>query len=296
MIERNHNIVLFGNTHQARKNAPVLDILQYLKEVGANIGVEISYLDFLRKEFGIADKHIVAVDAAADFSADLALSIGGDGTFLSTAAAVGSRGIPILGINAGRLGFLADVSAEKVRKALDAVREGKYVVEQRSLIEARKSGEPFSSYPFALNEVSVLKHDNSSLIDIKTCIDGNPLTTYIADGLVVSTPTGSTGYSLSVGGPVIVPQSATLCLSAVAPHSLSIRPVVLCDDVEITLQVSSRTHRFLCSIDGRSESLTDDTIITLRRAPYTIGVVKVLHPHFFDTLHEKLMWGADARN
>ena len=141
----------------------------------------------------------------------------------------------------------------------------------------------------------MLKHDNSSLIDIRTEIDGELLTHYIADGLIVSTPTGSTGYSLSAGGPVIVPGTQTLCLSAVAPHSLYIRPVVLNDDVTITLTVQSRSHNFLVAIDGRSESFRSGTTITLRRASYDIKVMKIRHKNFFDTLRTKMMWGADNR-
>lgn len=159
-----------------------------------------------------------------DFTADIIISMGGDGTFLGTAATVGARGIPILGINTGRLGFLADVSPEDIDPAIDSLCSGQYVVEQRTLLSVSKDGTPISGYPFALNEVAVLKHDNSSLIEIKTIINGAPLMTYMADGLIVCTPTGSTGYSLSAGGPIICPRSQTFCLSAVAPHSLSVRP------------------------------------------------------------------------
>ncbi|EJX08002.1 NAD(+)/NADH kinase [gut metagenome] len=137
----------------------------------------------------------------------------------------------------------------------------------------------------------VLKHDNSSLIEIKTFVNDHYLTNYLADGLIISTPTGSTGYSLSVGGPILVPQSGTFCLSPIAPHSLSVRPVVIRDDVEIRLEVKSRSHNFLLSSDGKSESLPDTTVISVRRAPHTIKVIKINHKHFFETLRDKMMWG-----
>ncbi len=295
MIDKNSSIALFGNRFQAQKNTCSVPLLHYLEQMGAKIYVEPSYLEFLREGLHLDVSALTPIDSA-DFHADLAISIGGDGTFLSTAAAIGSRNIPILGINAGRLGFLADVSPEHIEAALDAITKGKCVIEPRSLIEVEIQGAELTTYPFALNEVAVLKHDNSSLIDIHTDIDGCPLTTYIADGLVVATPTGSTGYSLSVGGPVVVPQSNTFCLSAVAPHSLNIRPVILCDNIEITLSIKSRTGSFLLSIDGRSVSLPSTATVTLRRAPYNIGVVKVLHTNFFNTLRDKMMWGADQRN
>ena len=159
-----------------------------------------------------------------------------------------------------------------------------------------KNGELSSFYPYALNEVAILKHDNSSLIEIATYVNGNYLTNYLADGLIVSTPTGSTGYSLSVGGPILVPQSGTFCISPIAPHSLSVRPVVVRDDVVIELKVHSRTKNFLLACDGQSESLPHSTTITVRCAPHTIKVIKIAHKHFFETLRDKLMWGADQRN
>ena len=170
------------------------------------------------------------------------------------------------------------------------------MVENRKALAVLKNGELSNFYPYALNEVAVLKHDNSSLIEISTYVNGHFLTNYLADGLIVATPTGSTGYSLSVGGPILVPQSGTFCIAPIAPHSLSVRPVVVRDDVEIRLEVCSRTKNFLLACDGQSESLPHSTIISIHRAPHTINVVKIKHKHFFETLRDKLMWGADQRN
>ncbi|GAY30391.1 NAD kinase [Bacteroidaceae bacterium] len=286
-------VALYGNVYQTKKNIYVEAVLRKLQQLKADICIEPEFAGFIKERLKISTEH-ATTDTDA-ISPDLAISMGGDGTFLNTAARIGERGIPILGINTGRLGFLADVSPDFIDSALDAVWRGEYNVEQRAVIAVSKDGKPLGGYPYALNEVAVLKHDNSSLIEIKTCIDGALLTNYMADGLIVCTPTGSTGYSLSVGGPIIVPRSGTFCISAVAPHSLSTRPVILCDDVEISLEVHSRSRNFLISVDGRSESFPDGTVITLRRAPYTIGVMKIKHKNFFETLRDKMMWGADQR-
>lgn len=288
-------IALFGNVHQTKKNQYVTEIICKLKELGVQVSIEENFAAFIKKELLPDALHCATFCDLRRHEADLAISIGGDGTFLGTAAKVSDCNIPILGINTGRLGFLADVSPETIEPSLEALCRGDYVVENRNLLLVMKDGELSDFYPYALNEVAVLKHDNSSLIEIQTWVDGYYLTTYLADGLIISTPTGSTGYSLSVGGPILVPQSRTFCISPVAPHSLSVRPVVVRDDVEIRLRISSRSHNFMLSCDGRSESLPDKTEITLRRAPHTIKVVKIEHKNFFETLREKLMWGADKR-
>ena len=287
-------IALFGNQYQTKKNIYVAAVLKKLNEIGADICIEKEFADFIQQNLPTDISNYTTIENC-NVTADYAISMGGDGTFLSTAAKIGNSGIPILGINTGRLGFLADVSPNMIDEALDALNNRECSTEQRTLIAVEKDGMPLTGYPYALNEVAVLKHDNSSLIEIETKVNNELLTNYMADGLIVCTPTGSTGYSLSVGGPIIEPRSSSFCISAVAPHSLSMRPVILCDDVEITLTVHSRSHHFLISIDGRSESFNDGTSITLRRAPYTIGVVKVKHKLFFDTLRDKMMWGIDQR-
>lgn len=290
------HVALFGNVHQSAKSRYVAIVLQKLHELGVAVGVEEHFARFIHRELDVdlADCRTFSADERG-CAADVAVSVGGDGTFLGTAAKVGTSGVPILGINTGRLGFLADVSPDGIEPALEALCRGDYVVERRTALAVMTNGKLESAYPYALNEVAVLKHDNSSLIEISTYVDGQFLTTFLADGLIVSTPTGSTGYSLSVGGPILVPGSGTLCLSAVAPHSLSVRPVVVRDDVEVRLQVTSRTHNFLLSADGHSASLPDSIPITLRRAPHTVKVIKMEHKHFFDTLRDKMLWGADQR-
>lgn len=250
------------------------------------------HTDLIRHVLAEAGAIFVADDVS---QADLVISVGGDGTFLHAAKAVGSSGTPILGINTGHLGFLAETSPEDIAPVLQQVLRGEYQVHPRSVIEVLTEGEHLHDYPYALNEVAILKHDNSSLIQIETYVDGSLLNGYLADGLIIATPTGSTGYSLSVGGPIVTPNSGCLCLSAVAPHSLNVRPVIVRDDVEITLRIHSRTGSYLLAIDGRSQSLNDTTTLRLRRAPYTINEARVLQKDFFETLREKMNWGIDPR-
>lgn len=229
--------------------------------------------------------------AAPPERADLALSLGGDGTLLSTAAAIAARPIPILGINTGHLGFLSEVEPPRIPEALEALSRDEYQVSQRTLLAVEKDGGALPYPSCALNEVAVLKHDNSALIEITAHVDGQLLHHFKADGLLVSTPTGSTGYSLSVGGPIIMPGTGTFCISPIASHSLTTRPVVVKDDVVISLHVRSRSGAFLLSVDGRSCSLPEQTTLTLRRAHYRIRLLRLRHPGFFATLREKMMWG-----
>lgn len=230
------------------------------------------------------------------FHADLALSIGGDGTFLSTAARIGNKGIPILGINTGRLGFLADVANDEIIPALNAILDGKYIVEERSLLYVKTSDDEVFDYPFALNEVSILKQDSSSLMSITASVNGQMVHTYHADGLILSTPTGSTAYSMSVGGPIVIPQTQNFILSPIASHSLNVRPLIIPDSWTIELEVNSRSSCYLVAIDGRSKVLDQNTKLRIVKANHTIKTIKQLNHTFFDTLKNKLMWGVDKRN
>ena len=241
------------------------------------------------------DIHVAGVFEGSDFEADIVLSMGGDGTFLKAASYVGHKNIPILGINTGRLGFLADVAPEEMEETFEDIYKGNYKIEDRSVLQAFSEGQPLKGYPCGLNEIAILKRASSSMITIHTSINGAYLTTYQADGLVIATPTGSTAYSLSIGGPVIVPHSQTIAITPVAPHSLNVRPIVINDDWEITLDVESRSHNFLVAIDGRSETCREGTRLTIRKAGYKIKVIKRPNHVFFHTLRDKMMWGADGR-
>lgn len=294
--QRLHKVALFGKSMQASKCQYVERVVEMLKGKGVDVMLEMHYAEILRDfQFSDAVTELPVFDVE-ESTIDMAISMGGDGTFLSTAERLGKRQVPILGVNTGRLGFLADVTPETLETALAQVVEGDYTLSRRSVIEVEVEDECFTLFPFALNEIAVLKHDNSSLIEVETHVDGQLLTNYLADGLIVSTPTGSTGYALSVGGPVLAPESPTFCVAPVAPHSLTMRPVILPDDVELSLKVKSRTGRFLVALDGRSKSLADGTTIKLHKADYQVAVVKTAGKGFFHTLREKMMWGLDQRN
>lgn len=285
---------IFGNVYQAKKSSSAEDLFRLLKQHNAEICICREFYYFLTDVL-----HIDIPDAelfdGSDFTADMVISMGGDGTFLKAASRVGHKNIPILGINTGRLGFLADISPEEMEETFNEIHENRYKVEERSVLQLKCDNEKLQRDPYALNEIAVLKRDSSSMISIHTAINGAPLTTYQADGLVIATPTGSTAYSLSVGGPIIVPHSKTIAITPVAPHSLNVRPIVIRDDWEITLHVESRNHNFLVAIDGRSEPCQENTELTICRADYTIKVVKRFNHIFFDTLRNKMMWGADVR-
>ena len=226
---------------------------------------------------------------------DYVMSMGGDGTFLEAANKVGDREIPILGVNMGRLGFLADVLPSEIETTLDHVLRGDHIIEDHTVIKLETNGETVECNPFALNDIAVLKRDSASMISIRAYVNGDFLVNYQADGLIIATPTGSTAYSLSNGGPIIVPQSGSLCITPVAPHSLNIRPIVINDTSVIELEVCSRSHNFLVAVDGRSMKMAEETRLTICKAPYTIKLIKLKSQRYFSTLHEKLMWGADTR-
>lgn len=286
---------LFGNTYQAKKSVHTEHIVHLLQAHGSEVYMDEDFHRFLTKDLGVVLKPDGLIAKDDNFSADMAISMGGDGTFLRTASRIGHRGIPILGVNTGRLGFLTDVMPEEIDDAVQDIIDGHYQVEERATLHVSTEGGRLKEYPFALNEIAVLKRDTSSMIAIRTSVNGNYLTTYQADGLVIATPTGSTAYSLSVGGPIMVPRTGIFAITPVAPHSLNVRPIVVRDDWEITLEVSSRSHNFLIAIDGRSETCSENTRITIRRAPFTTRVVKRNGYQFFHTLREKMMWGADTR-
>ena len=294
MEHRRLRFALFGNVYQTKKSASIQKVLACLSQRGAEVLIDQEDYQFLTEDQKL-DVNAAKIFTDDDFDADIVISMGGDGTFLKAASRVRQKMIPILGINMGRLGFLADISPNDIEKCLDAIYEEDYSIENRALIQVTTDGEPLEGYNCALNDVAILKRDTASMISIRASINGDYLTTYQADGLVISSPTGSTAYSLSNGGPIIVPGTKVFSMTAVAPHSMNIRPIVLADSSEITLTVESRSHNFLIAIDGRSEKCKEGTKLTLRRAPYDVKVVKRSDQRYFNTLREKMMWGIDVR-
>lgn len=285
---------LFGKEFQAGKTVSIHRLIDSLKARGAEIYIERTFFRYITSALGM-EVEVSGVFDNYNFDVDFVISIGGDGTFLRAASMVGIKATPIIGVNTGRLGFLADIHPDEIDHAIAEIVDGHYAVEPHAVIMVEADGEIIEGSPFALNDIAVLKRDNAAMISVRTCINGEYLVTYQADGLIVSTPTGSTAYGLSNGGPIIVPDADILCLTPVAPHSLNVRPIVINDDSEITLEVESRSHNFLVAIDGRSEKLLESTRLTIRKAPYTINIVKRDSRSYFSTLREKMMWGADHR-
>lgn len=294
MATKKLRFAIFGNTYQSKKSASIRRLLSCLCSYDCEIAVDRAYYDFITSTAGLSVPGAEVFEGDA-FSADFVISVGGDGTFLKAASRVGAKGIPILGVNVGRLGFLADVAPEEIETCIAQLHKGEYTVEPRKTIQVDVPGFRFSAPPFALNDVSILKRDNASMISIRAAVNGEYLTTYQADGLIVSTPTGSTAYSLSNGGPIIVPGTNVFLMTAVAPHSLNMRPIVMNDSVVLTLDVESRNHNFLIAIDGRSEKCSEGTRITLSKAPYSVNVVKRMGQTYPQVLRQKMMWGADGR-
>lgn len=292
---------LFGNTYQPRKSNVAQRLLALLSERNAELYIDEEFHSFLTKKLHL-DITPAGIITDNVFDADIVISMGGDGTFLKAASRVGNKQIPIVGINTGHLGFLADISPEEIDSLVELLYNEEYDIEHRAVLAARffdsDTGKeiPAKDYPYALNDIAILKHDISSMIGIETNIGDTYLTTYQADGLVVSTPTGSTAYNLSVGGPILEPMSGTFGLTPVAPHSLSVRPVVLRDDSCIHLKVKSRSHNFLVAIDGRSNSYPESVELQIKKAEYRVLVIKRKNQAFFETLRQKMMWGADSRD
>ena len=228
---------------------------------------------------------------------DFALSVGGDGTFLTSAAAIGNKDIPILGVNCGHLGFLAEVQTDDLDEILKQLIDGQYTIERRSLLKLTildKDGLPREGLmmsPNALNEIAILKQGLTNMLTIETRINGELLHTYHSDGLVVATPTGSTAYNLSIGGPLLVPQSRGIILTPIAPHSLTVRPIVILDEWKLDFKISSLYDSYMVSVDGRSQSLSTDMTLHVERAPYSVKVVQIGDNSFLKSLRTKLNWG-----
>ena len=224
------------------------------------------------------------------------LSIGGDGTLLDTVTYVGALQIPILGINTGRLGFLAPITPAIIPQAVEALFKGHFTIEERSLLRVDTDPDVFEKLNFGLNEFSILKRDTSSMITVHTYIDGEYLNSYWADGLVVSTPTGSTGYSLSCGGPVMLPQTNNFIIAPVCPHNLNVRPLVVSDQSVISFEIEGRGTSYLLALDSRSTPVDATVQIAVRRENFNARLVKLNHVNFLSTLRNKLNWGLDRRN
>ena len=282
---------------------------QYYKGNETCVSILLNYLAHKKSEVFIEDSfYQLIVDQlegptfetfqTLDDSYDLLISIGGDGTILRAITYVSSLSIPIIGINTGRLGFLATIQNNQIESAIDNIFAGNYKISERSLlcVETHPENKDLTQLNFALNEVAVSRKNTTSMITVKTHLDGEYLTSYWADGLIVSTPTGSTGYSLSCGGPVMAPNAKSFVITPIAPHNLSARPLVIPDHTEIQLKVDGREDFYLISLDSRIATLHNSTIVTVKKADFKIKMIELHSESFIDTLRKKLLWGEDKRN
>ena len=288
-------IGVFGNNYQMDKLGLITKVFNQLHRFSFEVYVENIFYNYLLAEYNYHPDITGLIQDTEDYNLDMALSLGGDGTFLRTAAIIGRKNIPILGINIGRLGFLADINQEEIEETLSEVFENHYQIEERSLLQLDIDRKYLETENFALNEIAILKRDTSSMITIQAFINDEYLNTYLADGLLIATPTGSTAYSMSVNGPIITPHAKNFVLSPVAPHSLNVRPLIIPEESHIRLQVETHSHNFLIALDGRSVVLPSNAEFSVRKADFSINVVKRHNQTFYQTLRKKLLWGNDVR-
>lgn len=282
---------------QFQKKKPLAS-LEVLLDVFQKKNIEVVIEAAFYKGVSPKIKADYATFSALDDSFDFLVSIGGDGTILRAITLVGDLNIPIVGVNTGRLGFLATIQHDEIEDAIQNILEKNYSISERSLLTiiSSEDNEEINTCNFALNEIAVSRKNTTSMITVETELNGEYLTSYWSDGLIISTPTGSTGYSLSCGGPVITPNAASLVLTPIAPHNLSARPLVIEDSTVITLKVNGREKEHLVSMDSRIATLTNKTTITIQKAPFTIKMIVLNNETFLDTLRKKLLWGEDKRN
>ena len=289
------NIAIHGRKIKASSVVEVQTLLRQLVSRGVQLSVSSDFLKLneeMLSEFSLAVYGLY--QDKKKFKAFV--SVGGDGTFLETLTHVGPLEIPILGINTGRLGFLASIAKDQITVAIDKLLTGHYEIEKRSLISLSSNQKIFNGFSYALNEFSILRKDSSAMIVIKSYLNGDFLNSYWADGLMVSTPTGSTGYSLSCGGPILLPENENFIITPVSPHNLNIRPLIVPDTCEFTFEVESRTNNFLISLDSRSQTVNDSNQMKVQKAPFQACLIKVEGVSFVETLRNKLSWGLDKRN
>jgi len=292
------DIAIYGRPFEKKYHDAVYKLFNRLVKKDVNVKIYKPFYDYLKDEIkfdpeieGTFTKH-TQIDKSLDFM----FSIGGDGTFLESVSYVRNKKIPIIGINIGRLGFLANVPHQEIEHALDAIFAKKHSIENRSLLEMTSSNNMFADFNYALNEITVHKRDTSSMVTIHAYMNDELLNSYWADGLIISTPTGSTAYSLSAGGPIVIPNSNNFVITPIAPHSLAVRPIVVSDNNVLKLKMEGRTINFLASLDYRSEVFDSTVELTIQKADFEIRMVRLPGQSFFSTIRNKLMWGVDKRN
>jgi len=290
-------IAIFGKQFGEVFNEYSVKLFRFLEEKNIELIIYKPFYEFLQNDVGIKPevKGFFADNPGLE-GVDLVFSIGGDGTFLEAVTYVKDSGIPIVGINSGRLGFLAVISKEEIEHALEDIVAGRFKKKKLDLLTAYAGGEGLGEMNFALNELAITKIDSSAMITIHTYLNEEYMNTYWADGLIISTSTGSTAYSLSVGGPILHPETTNFVITPIAPHNLTVRPMVVPNDLEVTLKVEARAGKFLASLDSRSHIFDEQIVIKVKKADFQVTVVELTDKSFYETLRNKLMWGADKRN
>ncbi len=290
-------VAVFGRIFPSYARENIATMFSTFSKLNTDVWVFEPLFEFLQKKEGLRPKVAGLFRSHADLPADtdFLFSLGGDGTFLETVNLVRDKGIPVLGVNIGRLGFLSYISQENLTESLESVFSGRFDIEERMLLKVEVSEGELNGLDVALNEVRIYKH-SGSLITIHVKVNDEFLSAYWADGLLLSTPTGSTAYNLSVGGPIVVPESKNFILSPIAPHNLTVRPLVLPDSAVLQLSVDSREKQFQLALDSRTIDLDSETTVTVRKSETTLKMVRIENISFYSTLRNKLMWGADKRN
>ncbi len=291
-------IALYGLSVNPDFIDELLRLFDLFNEKSVECLVYRPFLEYLQHDCGMHPTIAGQFETGNDLPDDVSflLSLGGDGTLLKSFMAAKNGSIPLVGINSGRLGFLSDISRDEIEKALDSILEGNIIIDERTVLELEIVNNNESQFLYGLNEITVTKLDSSAMINIHTYVNGEFLNTYWADGLIIATPTGSTAYSLSVGGPILTPDSENFVISPIAPHNLTVRPIVVPDHHSITLQVEGRGLQFLTSVDSKSEAIYFSVLLKIKKAPFKVKTIRLKDHSFFSTLRNKLMWGVDKRN
>ncbi len=290
-------VAVFGRNFPSYARENIATMFSKFNHLNVDVWVYEPLFEFLQKKTGLRPRVAGLFTSHEDLpeGLDFLFSLGGDGTFLETVKLVRDSGIPVLGVNIGRLGFLSYISQENMEESLESVFSGKYDIEERMLLQVEVPGVDLNDLAVALNEVRIYK-SSGSLITIHVKVNDEFLSAYWADGLLLSTPTGSTAYNLSVGGPIVVPESNTFVLSPIAPHNLTVRPLVLPDSAVLQLSVDTRDTQYQLAIDSRTIDLDVESVVTIRKADYALKMIRIENISFYSTLRNKLMWGADRRN
>ena len=290
-------IAVFGRNFPSYARENIATMFNKFDMLNTDVWIFESLYEFLQKKMGLRPRVAGRFTDHSDLPSEVEFlfSLGGDGTFLETVNLVRDSGIPVLGVNIGRLGFLSYISQEDLSESLDSVFSGKFDIEERMLLKVETPGDTLNGLDVALNEVRIYKN-SGSLITIHVRVNDEFLSAYWADGLLLSTPTGSTAYNLSVGGPIVVPESNSFILSPIAPHNLTVRPLVLPDSAVLQLSVDTRDPQYQLALDSKTIDLEVDTTVTVRKADYTLKMIRIENISFYSTLRNKLMWGADKRN